>query len=192
MENVYQSPASEVVGSEAAEYQPKVFAINGRIGRLRYIAYNMLFGIVSYVLLTVVVMIAAPMFVDVNSQAQSMSQVMKFAGLVSLPMIPYFIIFFILAKRRLNDLNNNGWLSLLSFIPFVGIFLLIYLLFWSGSKEKNNYGPKPAKNSILVILGGILAPILLIGFVGVIAAIAIPAYQDYVERVKEVAAGIQE
>ena len=44
--------------------------------------------------------------------------------------------------RRLHDINKSGWFVLLSIIPFIGLILLIMLLFPSD-KGKNKYGKNP-------------------------------------------------
>lgn len=45
--------------------------------------------------------------------------------------------------RRLHDTGKSGWNILLSFIPVVGIIILI--VFWCTDSEKgaNKYGPNP-------------------------------------------------
>jgi hypothetical protein len=60
---------------------------------------------------------------------------------------------------------------------------LANLIFWflPGTDGSNRYGPPPPPNSALVIVVGLVVPILL---VAVMAAIAIPAYQSYVERAR--------
>ena len=48
------------------------------------------------------------------------------------------------AVRRLHDTDKSGWFVLISFIPFIGFFI-IFLLIADGSKGKNKFGPKPKK-----------------------------------------------
>ena len=45
---------------------------------------------------------------------------------------------------------------------------------------ENKYGLPPAPNSVLVVIGSLAMP--LVAVLGIVAAIAIPAYQDYVQR----------
>lgn len=46
-----------------------------------------------------------------------------------------------LSTKRLHDLNKSGWLVLLGFIPIVNLGLLVYLLFFPGTKGPNKFGP---------------------------------------------------
>ena len=93
--------------------------------------------------------------------------------------VPVFGTSLIITKRRLNDLNHSGWWSLLLFVPFVNIIVGLYLTFGSGTDGPNDYGLPPAKNSPLLLIGGLLLPIV---FIGILAAVALPAYQKYLMR----------
>ncbi|HUB93000.1 MAG TPA: DUF805 domain-containing protein [Verrucomicrobiae bacterium] len=55
--------------------------------------------------------------------------------------------------RRLHDLNQSGWLTLLILVPFVGIPLFLYLLFAPGTREQNKYGAPVSSLRYLVVLG---------------------------------------
>jgi uncharacterized membrane protein YhaH (DUF805 family) len=61
-----------------------------------------------------------------------------------------FIVIFILPLhvRRLHDLGRSGWFVLLLVIPFVNIFMGLYLLLFPGNQGKNSYG-FPLKKSLL-------------------------------------------
>jgi type IV pilus assembly protein PilA len=74
-------------------------------------------------------------------------------------------------------MNTTGWLSVIIFIP------LAALVFWlvPGTRGENDYGKPPPPNTVGVILLACIVPVLF--FVGgILAAIAIPAYQDYTIR----------
>ena len=57
----------------------------------------------------------------------------------ALPIIPAFM----LTIRRLHDLNRPAWWCIGFFIPMVNFVLSIYLIFFSGTKGPNQYGPDP-------------------------------------------------
>jgi uncharacterized membrane protein YhaH (DUF805 family) len=59
--------------------------------------------------------------------------------LVLLCMIPGFS----LHVRRLHDQNRSGWWILLSAIPFVGHFIMLMLMLWSGTPGDNRFGNNP-------------------------------------------------
>lgn len=47
------------------------------------------------------------------------------------------------AIRRLHDTNRSGWWVLVSLIPFVGPFILLYFMIKAGDSGSNNYGDDP-------------------------------------------------
>ena len=146
----------------------ELFSLTSRIGRLRYLAYGMAYGLLGMVpvFLCFLLMLASP-------------AIGTFA-LLALDVV--LIVFGVgLAVRRLHDLDKTGWLALLMIVPLVNFFFFLYLLFAAGTIGENSYGKQPPPNSTWVIVGAwsfILVPLL----GGVLAAIAIPAYQDFVAR----------
>ena len=44
--------------------------------------------------------------------------------------------------RRLHDQDKSGWWLLISFIPFGGLVLLVFM-FIDGTPGENEYGPSP-------------------------------------------------
>lgn len=49
--------------------------------------------------------------------------------------------------RRLHDTGRSGWWCLLSFIPYIGSFILL-IIFCLKSDNDNKYGPKPKSRII--------------------------------------------
>ena len=92
---------------------------------------------------------------------------------------------FIFAIRRLHDKNLNGWLSLLLLVPLINFFFCIYLSCAKGDIDSNNYGNPRITLGWEKILAWIYIICVPLVTIGVLAAIAIPAYQDYVERVQQ-------
>ena len=83
-----------------------------------------------------------------------------------------------LTIQRCHDFDVSGWLSLLLIVPVAP------LLFWiiPGTKGANRFGAPTPPNSTGVVVLALILPILF--FVGIIAAIALPAYQSYAERAR--------
>jgi len=84
------------------------------------------------------------------------------------------------AVRRINDTNQNGWLVVLLIIPLVNFFMTLYLVFAPGTPGPNNYGAPPPPNGGGVVAAALIMPLVMT--IGILAAIAIPAYQQYTAR----------
>jgi hypothetical protein len=69
---------------------------------------------------------------------------------------------------------------LLMIIPFVAFIWL----FKAGTQGANRFGAPPPPNTTGVKILGYSFPVLIVLF-GILAAIALPAYQDYVRRAQE-------
>ena len=126
-------------GMSGTVYQPALLSIDGRLGRVRYVAYSTASGLAFATLaigLGIVLYQIDPRWVN----------------LIAIVYIPALFAGFVFAKRRLNDLNKSGWLSLLMFVPLVGLGLAGWLTFGRGSESENNYGPPPAPNSTRVVV----------------------------------------
>lgn len=183
----------------------KFFDASSRIGRARYLAYpwgvlllmlpvGILAGITFALHLGI---IGALLFIAIEIFALVMSGV--------------FIV------RRLHDFGWNGWWSLIywalqvwslvltfhaaftnplapqplgNYVPslFILVFFLAMVLV-PGTQGANRFGPLSPPNSTWVLVGAWMWLVLLV-LGGVIAAIAIPAYQDFLAR-SQTAEGIQ-
>ena len=171
MNNPYNAPGATLSGDMASDqtYDPEVLAVNGRIGRLRYIAYSMAISIS----LSVVMLILMGLL-------NTISQNVALLGLILY--VPILAYYFILAIRRLNDMGHPGWWSLLQILPLVNLVFYLWLIFGRGDDGNNEYGAAPGANSGMVIAGACVLPLIFI--VGILAAVAIPQYAKYVERAK--------
>ncbi len=45
--------------------------------------------------------------------------------------------------RRLHDTNRTGWWYLITLIPYVGAFILLYFMVLASDQGANQYGPNP-------------------------------------------------
>ena len=81
-------------------------------------------------------------------------------------------------------MNVSGWLILLMFVPLANLFMALVMLFVPGSKGENKYGAVPAPNGGGLIAALVIMLLVMVGWIGIISAVALPAYQDYVERVQ--------
>ena len=160
MQNPYGAPRA-MVGDRAEEFQPvKLLAVSGRIGRARYIVYSIMLSL-------------AIMFV-VGLGAAFLGPVG--VALLVVGYIAMFALQIMLTIQRSHDFNMSGWFSLLALVP------LVNMLFWfvPGTDGPNRFGAKTPPNSVGVLIGVWIVPAIFV--LGVMAAIALPAYQDYVKR----------
>lgn len=90
---------------------------------------------------------------------------------------------------RLHDFNRSGWWLLLTLIPYLGFIGNLVISLWPGQAEENDYGPKPRRgNMVLAIAICVLSTV----GIGVLAAVALPAYNDYVKRAQQKAEQMEE
>ncbi len=173
-ENQYKAPSSNVEQSSAQEYGPvRFFAVSGRLGRIRYLAYSLGIGVAFMV----VIMLSSFLITMGGSSGGIMSIVG--GGLMAISYLVVFVISIMLTIQRAHDFNSSGWLSLVYFIPLVSLIFL----FIPGTDGSNQYGLKtPPNNGGAVV---IIVMFVLIFVIGILAAIAIPAYQAYVEQAKQ-------
>jgi uncharacterized membrane protein YhaH (DUF805 family) len=165
--NPYNAPGANLskAGMGAETYEPKVFAINGRIGRLRYLAYTvgLSFG------LMILAGILGAIFAAIKSELMMVAMIIY---------LPAAALSFIMAIRRLNDMDHPGWWSLLSLIPLINLFFFLWLLFAPGDAQANHYGAPPSFNSGGVVAAACILPAIFV--IGILAAVTIPAYQSFV------------
>ena len=161
--NPYRAPAAAVADASEQYQEVRLFAVSGRIGRARYIAYT--FG------LSLLIMFIAGLGVAFLG---GVGGILMMAGYVVM-----FVLMFMLTIQRAHDFNTSGWLSLLVLVP------LANFIFWfiPGTDGDNRFGAQTPPNSVLVLIGAWIIPVLFIG--GILAAIALPAYQDYTKRAQE-------
>ncbi len=165
------SPTLDELDPDAATFQPAVFSTRGRIGRLRYLAYNggvNLLAILAYFAMAVFAGVAAW-----SGKVEPTSGNVAFAVIV-LPLALCAAVLayaFIATRRRLNDLDQSGWLALLLLVPLLNLAFSLYIMLWPGTPGHNRYGPRPTPNSFIVVLC-VLLPLLF----GIIVGIAVHSY----------------
>jgi uncharacterized membrane protein YhaH (DUF805 family) len=89
--------------------------------------------------------------------------------------------------RRLHDTDRSGWWQLIVLIPIIGPLVLLIFMVQDSQPVDNQYGPNPKPgneggSNVAVIAVAIIVFIIV---TGILAAIAFPAYQTYVERAKQ-------
>ena len=164
----YAPPTANVAENlpEYAELRP--FGVEGRIGRLRYLAW------------TLSLMAAAMGVFGVIAIGFQISEVLG-AILGVLALVAMLVVSVQIGVQRLHDIGWSGWLLLVNIIPMVGSVFSLIMLVVPGSNVANRFGPPPPPNSTAVKVLSALWLLVPVVF-GILAAIALPAYQDYTER----------
>jgi uncharacterized membrane protein YhaH (DUF805 family) len=184
--NPYQASQSttEADLDTAETYHPKFLSLHGRIGRVRYLAY--LIG-AQFILGCILSGLSAIILFYLQNNIHIVEFVNIIVGIFSYVVIVSAGV--VLTKRRFNDMDYSGWLGLLFIIPFINIIIGLMLICKRGSEYKNQYGKPPAPNTIQIWLVALL-PLFLT--MGIILAVALPAYQKYSARAKQAQQGQQE
>ncbi|QEY61015.1 DUF805 domain-containing protein [Metapseudomonas lalkuanensis] len=162
------APPQAQVGEQLPEFgELKVFGTSGRIGRVRYLGWSM------------ALMLAFLPIGGVILGSYALSDAL--AGLLTIAACLALVVASVcIGVQRLHDMGWSGWLWLLNFVPVVGSVFALLMLFMPGTDGPNRYGPPPPPNSRAVKVLAWL--IILVPVIGIVAAISIPAYQDYVMR----------
>ena len=166
--NPYAAPKAMVADVDEHGVQPvKIFSARGRMGRLRYLAYNLF----AYVLLIVLAVIFGG-FAALSGAARNDNTS------AILALIPYLVIVGMWTVQRSHDMNRSGWTALVALIPLINLIWVIR----AGTKGTNRFGAPPPPNGLFIKIMGLCLPV--VGIIGIVAAIALPAYQGYVQRAK--------
>lgn len=131
---------------------PRLFSLQGRLGRVRYIAHCM----VAFIFVVMCIFgagLAALAFFSPTTRT------LYIAVSVLLLYVALPIFFAMQTVRRVHDFNFGGWLALLLLVPVVNP-----LLFWfaPGTRGDNAYGPPPREESQFVKVVAAVIPLLLV------------------------------
>jgi uncharacterized membrane protein YhaH (DUF805 family) len=170
--NPYAAPRAQVADrfeSDGATQPVKLWPPNGRIGRLRLVSYN----VAAYLVFMVLMGVAGGLGAALNSSSLMMAAL----GVGYLVFLVYAVLLTIL---RCHDMDWTGWLAFLMIVPLVNLVFLVM----PGTQGANRFGPPTPPNTRGV---KILASLVIVLFVvGILAAVAVPAYQDYTKRARAV------
>ncbi|MBK0063426.1 MULTISPECIES: DUF805 domain-containing protein [unclassified Acinetobacter] len=169
---------SSVQGTQLANDSP--LSAQGRFGRLSYAAWTLISSIFF-----IVACVAIGFGIHQMSQREiALSlQFSLFIFFVIGSLYAGFLYFnFIFMIRRLHDRNQSGWLSLFYIVPPLNLFFIVYLLCAKGNERLNDFGPARYTCTWERVFGWIyiaLIPVSII--IGILIAVMIPTYQDYLQ-----------
>ncbi|KAF1025906.1 MAG: hypothetical protein GAK37_02770 [Pseudomonas sp.] len=157
------APPRASVGDALPEFSTlKVLTTQGRIGRLRMLAW-------TFVLVLIMLVACGVLFVlTVGLSFTSPTAATVIGVLAGICIFVAFLwVSILISVQRLHDLGWSGWLWFLNLVPVVSSIFPILLLVLPGNTGANRYGAPPPPNTqavnILSILWLALLPLMLTG-----------------------------
>ncbi|WP_460089376.1 DUF805 domain-containing protein [Pseudomonas sp. H2_D10] len=171
------APPRATVGENLPEYaELKVFTINGRIGRLRYLAWTLVLTVAMLVTAGIISTVGFAIATASPTIAIILGSLLGFALFVALVVVSVQI-----GVQRLHDLGWSGWLYLLNLVPLVNSIFPLLLLVLPGNAGANQYGAPPPRNStavkVLASLWLAFIPLMLI----IVVSLGMNGYLDQLE-----------
>ena len=143
--NPYKGPAATVDDPAEETETVTLFAASRRIGRARYIAYSL------------------ALFVLLGFGVAFLGSFVGPAGMIfwigGWALMVVLVV--LITIQRCHDFNASGWLSLLLFLPPLGLIFLLA----PGTRTSNRYGAPPPRNSRLVLAVAWLLPVVLLALI---------------------------
>ncbi len=164
------SPPRAAVGEALPEFSElKVFSIQGRIGRLRFLAWTLVSLLVAAAVAGV---IAISLFAGEHFMLGGLF------GMIAV--LVYLYVNITISVQRLHDLGWSGWLWLLNLVPLVGSVFPILIMVMPGNTGANRYGAPPPPNSTAVkVLSSLWLVVLALVLVSAITGGLTTLTQEY-------------
>ncbi|CAI8714733.1 DUF805 domain-containing protein [Pseudomonas sp. IT-P12] len=155
----------------------KPFSYEGRIGRLRYLAWTMTLTLVTLGIGSVFALFGLALISSDSTGGLILAGLLAFILVVVLAVVS--VLFTI---QRLHDIGWSGWLWLLTLVPFVGSIFPFVIMVVPGNATANRYGAPPPPNSTAVkVLAALWLVFIAIMFIGGLAG-GLTAIQDEYEN----------
>jgi uncharacterized membrane protein YhaH (DUF805 family)/rubrerythrin len=162
----YATPKAAVAEALPEFGELKAFTTDGRIGRLRYLAWSM-----------VLMLACLPLF-GIAGGFFAASEILG-GLLMVLVGIAVAVVGIMFGVQRLHDIGWSGWLLLVTLVPIVGGVFSLLMFIIPGSTAANRFGPPPPPNSRAVKILALLWVAIIV--IAIVAAIALPAYMGYAD-----------
>lgn len=108
-----------------------LFALNGRIGRYRWLAYTCTGIFLAFVITAIIGVQRA------RQSPQAIDNASLALGVLAI------LIVCIMSRRRMQDLGIAQAQMLLALVPVVNLYFLFVMAFQAGNDAANRYGPVP-------------------------------------------------
>ncbi|MGH8354885.1 MAG: DUF805 domain-containing protein, partial [Pseudomonas sp.] len=152
------APPQAQVGESLPEYgELRVFGVEGRIGRLRYLAWSLL------------LMVAALALFGVAAMGFAISELVG-GVLLAVVGIGLLVVSVQIGVQRLHDIGWSGWLWLLNLVPIIGSVFPLLMLIVPGTSGPNRFGPPQPPNSPAVkVLAALWLVLIALGLIALFA-----------------------
>lgn len=125
---VHLNSFTETIASGiSSNSEENFFSAKGRIRRSAFFWRALILGVIAFAILGII-------------ESSYDEGTIMFLSVTFLVLV---VFGWIQSIKRLHDLNQTGWLSLLQLIPVVSFIFGLYLLFADGTRGSNEYGPDP-------------------------------------------------
>ncbi|MCK8666910.1 DUF805 domain-containing protein [Pseudomonas azerbaijanoccidens] len=176
----YAPPRANVGESVAGFATLKPFGVEGRIGRLRFLAWSMVLSLVTLAVVGVFAIIGLGLVSGDSTAGLIVAGILAF-----ILCLAFLIVSIMISVQRLHDIGWSGWLWLLNLVPFVGSFFPLLMLVMPGTPAANRYGAPPPPNSTAVkVLSSLWVVVIALLIVGALAG-GLSAIQDEYENTLE-------
>jgi uncharacterized membrane protein YhaH (DUF805 family) len=140
----------------------KPFSFEGRIGRLRYLAWTMSLTLVTLGVGAVLAVFGLALITTDTTAGLILGGLLAFILFVALAFVSIQF-----SVQRLHDIGWSGWLWLLTLVPFVGSIFPFVMMIVPGNNTANRYGAPPPPNSTAVkVLSSLWLVFIAILFIG--------------------------
>lgn len=161
----YAPPRAAVGDALPAFASLKPFSVEGRIGRLRYLAWTMVLTLVTLGIGSVFALFGLALISSDSTAGLILVGLLAFILVVVLAIAT--VLFMI---QRLHDIGWSGWLWLLTLVPFVGSIFPLVIMVVPGNATANRYGPPAPPNTTAVkVLATLWLVFIALGFIGGLA-----------------------
>ncbi|WP_283189243.1 DUF805 domain-containing protein [Pseudomonas sp. PMCC200344] len=161
-ESPYAPPQATVGEALPAFSTLKPFSFEGRIGRLRYLAWTMSLTLVTLSAGSLIAVFALALINTDSTIALILGGLLALIGFVVLGLVSIQF-----SVQRLHDIGWSGWLWLLTLVPFVGSIFPFVMVIVPGNNTANRYGAPPPPNSTAVkVLSSLWLVFIAILFIG--------------------------
>ncbi|GAB4196942.1 MAG: DUF805 domain-containing protein [Wenzhouxiangellaceae bacterium] len=155
--NPYQAPSADLNAPlhDGDIDTSSPLSISGRFGRLSYMAWMAVIGLVFTAVMTVVLVAAGGSILDLMMTDPDAVPAAGTLLLLLVLYIPVLVVAVIFNARRLHDMNMSGWWQLAIIVPIANLILFLALLVMPGTAGFNRFGPpRPTQTweSILAII----------------------------------------